>query len=86
MLLNTMSEPDLTELMFFTDDASTAVQEALWHGLKSLSAKAEPYRCSVFLMARLTEDEVEEFQHRYPGIETCVDQIIAGQEYPPPAG
>ncbi len=41
MLLNTVSEPDLTELAFFTDDASTAVQDALWHGLKSLSAKAD---------------------------------------------
>lgn len=59
MLLNTVSEPDLTELAFFMDDASTAVQDALWHGLKNLGAKAEPYRCSVFFMARLTEDEVE---------------------------
>lgn len=81
-----MPEPDLTELMFFTEDASTAVQEALWHGLKNLSARAKPCRFSGVMIARLTEDEVEEFQHRYPDIETCVDQIIAGQEYPPPVG
>lgn len=84
--MNKIPEPDLTELMFYTRDASTAVQEALWHDLKTLSAKAKPYRSSRFLMARLTQDEVQEFQRLYPDIETSVSRIIAGQEYPPPAG
>ena len=37
-------------------------------------------------MARLTSEEVEEFERKYPNVPTSVNQIIAGQEYPPPTG
>ena len=79
----TMPQPDLTELMFHIGKTSPDLREALWHDLSSLSVRAKAYRWSgYFFTARLTSEEVEEFERKYPSVATSVNEIIAGQEYP----
>jgi hypothetical protein len=80
------AEPDLTELIFCTRDVSSAVREALWHSLNTLNAKAKPYKSVEMVVATLSDDEVETFKCKFPTVPTIVNQVIAGQEYPPPAG
>ena len=85
-LLEKCTEPDLTELMFFTSDGDAVTQAELWRDLESLGTKAKAYKSCGFVMARLTDEEVEAFKTKYPAVKTGVNQIIAGQAYPPPAG
>ena len=82
------AEPDLTELVFCTRDVSSAVQEALWHDINTLSAKAKPLKDKFtgMMWATLTDDEVEAVKSKFPTVPTIFNRVIAGQEYPPPAG
>lgn len=79
-------EPDLTELMFFIDNILPDVRAALWQDLNNVSAKSKPHKCNMFVAATLTDEEVDRFRLRYPTVPTAVNIVIAGQEYPPPAG
>lgn len=80
---------DLTELIFYVSDTPEEDQQALWNSLTELTV--DPYKCyseyfgrDQYYMAQLTSDQVVELKNKYKTIGTSVNQVIPGQDYPPP--